>query len=144
MNEFMVLHGPNINLLGKRDAVQYGDATLDELNQRLIAYGEEKGVRIITARSNLEGELVTHLQNTEGRVGGVVFNPGGYTHTSVAIRDAVKVIDVPVIEVHLSNILGREEFRHRSLIAPVCVGTISGFGIISYLLGIDALLHERG
>lgn len=141
MAEILVLHGPNLNLLGKRDPEQYGCLSLEDLNTRVMEYGEKRGVRVKTAQSNLEGELVTRLQDLAGSVMGVVFNPGGYTHTSIAIRDAVEAIEVPVIEVHLSNILGREMFRHQSLVAPVCKGTIAGFGIISYLLGIDALLH---
>lgn len=144
MIEILVLHGPNLNLLGKREVNQYGESNLEELNQNLVHYGEERGVRISTAQSNLEGELINHLQDAEGRFEGVVFNPGGYTHTSVAIRDAVKAIDIPVIEVHLTNILGREEFRHISVVAPVCTGTIAGFGRTSYLLGIDALLFSLG
>jgi 3-dehydroquinate dehydratase-2 len=142
MIEILVLHGPNLNLLGKREVNLYGEDGLEKLNQLLRQFGEERGVRIITAQSNLEGELINHLHDAEGRFAGVVFNPGGYTHTSVAIRDAVKAVDVPVIEVHLTNILGREEFRHQSVIAPVCQGTIAGFGKTSYLLGIDALLYS--
>ncbi len=142
MIEILVLHGPNLNLLGKREVNLYGEDGLEKLNQHLRQFGEERGVRIITAQSNLEGELINHLHDAEGRFAGVVFNPGGYTHTSVAIRDAVKAVDVPVIEVHLTNILGREEFRQQSVIAPVCQGTIAGFGKTSYLLGIDALLYS--
>lgn len=143
MAKILVLHGPNLNLLGKRDPAQYGTLSLEELNRRVVEYGEGKGLRVETAQSNLEGELVTYLQQAEKDAEGVVFNPGGYTHTSITIRDAVEAIDIPVVEVHLSNILGREVFRNRSLIAPVCEGTIAGFGITSYLLGIDALLHEQ-
>ena len=142
MIEILVLHGPNLNLLGKREVNLYGEDGLEKLNQHLRQFGEERGVRIITAQSNLEGELINHLHDAEGRFAGVVFNPGGYTHTSVAIRDAVKAVDVPVIEVHLTNILGREEFRQQSVIAPVCLGTIAGFDMTSYLLGIDALLYS--
>ncbi|MFO8036253.1 MAG: type II 3-dehydroquinate dehydratase [Anaerolineales bacterium] len=141
MDKILVLHGPNLNLLGKRDPEQYGHLSLEEINQRLIAYGEKRGVRVETAQSNLEGELIDQLQQAEGEVGGVVFNPGGYAHTSVAIRDAVETIEIPVIEVHLSNILGREDFRRNSIIGPVCQGMVAGFGTLSYQLGIDALLH---
>lgn len=141
MDKILVLHGPNLNLLGKRDPEQYGHLSLEEINQRLIAYGEKRGVRVETAQSNLEGELIDQLQQAEGEVGGVVFNPGGYAHTSVAIRDAVETIEIPVIEVHLSNILGREDFRRNSFIGPVCQGMVAGFGVVSYQLGIDALLH---
>lgn len=140
MDKILVLHGPNLNLLGKRDPEQYGQFLLEEINQRLIAQGEKRGVRVETAQSNLEGELINHLQQAEGEAGGVVFNPGGYTHTSVALRDAVEAIDVPVVEVHLSNIHGREGFRRNSLIGPVCQGMVAGFGVVSYQLGIEALL----
>lgn len=139
MTEIFVLHGPNLNLLGKRDKAIYGAKSLDQLNQSLKEYGEEEGLAITTAQSNLEGELIDYLQGAEGKFVGVVFNPGGYTHTSVAIRDAVEALRIPVIEVHLSNILSREEFRHTSLIAPVSQGTISGLGELSYLLGIEAI-----
>lgn len=141
MGKILVLHGPNLNLLGKRDPEQYGRLSLEVINQLLKAYGEEKGVQIETVQSNLEGELINNIQRAEGEVAGVVFNPGGYTHTSVALRDAVEAADVPVVEVHLSNIHGREDFRRHSLISPVCEGVVAGFGAVSYQLGIDALLH---
>lgn len=144
MTKILVLHGPNLNLLGERDPEQYGSLTLEEINQRLVEYGETRGVEVEAAQSNLEGELVNYLQGAVGEVAGVVFNPGGYAHTSVVIRDAVDAIEVPVIEVHLSNILARESYRRRSLTAPVCLGSISGFGLTSYLLGVDAILHGRG
>lgn len=141
MVKILVLHGPNLNLLGKREKNLYGEQGLDQLDQMLVSYGKEKGIEVITAQSNLEGELINYLQEAEDKYQGVVFNPGGYTHTSVAIRDTVKAIDIPVIEVHLTNIQGREEFRQTSLIAPVCAGSITGFGSISYLLGLDAIRH---
>lgn len=140
MLEILVLHGPNLNLLGKRDSAIYGTKNLDDLNLQLEIFGENHGVQVTTAQSNLEGELIDILQDAEGKFAGVVFNPGGYAHTSVAVRDAVEAVQTPVIEVHLSNILGREEFRQKSLIAPVCQGTISGMGSLSYMLGIEAVL----
>lgn len=141
MDKILILHGPNLNLLGQRDPEQYGSQTLEDINQRLKAYGAQKGVEVETAQTNMEGELVTFIQEAVHQYRGVILNPGGYSHTSIAIRDAVDAVEVPVVEVHLSNIHGREEFRRRSLIAPVCWGSIAGFGVISYLLGMDALLH---
>lgn len=142
MIQILVLHGPNLNMLGKREKDLYGEQGLEMLNQDLIEYGQKIGIQVTTAQSNLEGELINSLQEADDRYEGVVFNPGGYTHTSVAIRDAVKAISIPVVEAHLTNIQGREDFRQVSMIAPVCSGSISGFGRTSYLLGIDALRHE--
>lgn len=141
MKRVLVVHGPNLNLLGNRDTRIYGRKTLEELNTLLGEFGKNRGVQISTVQSNLEGEIINHLQSAAETYQGIVFNPGGYTHTSVAIRDAVEAVPIPVIEVHLSNILSREEFRHVSLIAPVCQGSIMGFGPSSYLLGVQALIH---
>lgn len=141
MKRVLVVHGPNLNLLGNRDIRVYGRKTLEELNILLGEFGKNRGVQISTVQSNLEGEIINHLQSAEKTYQGIVLNPGGYTHTSVAIRDAVEAVPIPVIEVHLSNILSREEFRHVSLIAPVCQGSIMGFGVASYLLGVQALIH---
>lgn len=139
MYSVLILHGPNLNLLGTREPGVYGALTLDEINQRLVAYGDQLGLQVRTFQSNSEGGLIDALHEARNWAKGVVFNPGGYTHTSVALRDAVAAIELPVIEVHLSNIQGREEFRHRSLIAPVCAGSIMGFGWLSYKLGLSAL-----
>ena len=139
MTTILVLHGPNLNLLGKRETGIYGDVNLDDINTRLEVLGDELDIEVITFQSNSEGELIDALHNARKTSTGVIFNPGGYTHTSVALLDAVAAIDIPVIEVHLSNILAREDFRHRSLIAPVCAGVISGFGWRSYSIAFRAL-----
>ncbi len=139
MGTVLVLHGPNLNLLGTREPEIYGTLTLVELNKRLQQYGADLGFDIRAHQSNHEGELIEALQEARSWAQGVVFNPAGYTHTSVALRDAVAGCGLPVVEVHLSNVAAREEFRRRSLIAPVCVGTIAGFGWYSYVLGIQAI-----
>ncbi len=139
MREVLVLHGPNLNLLGQREPAIYGSMTLEEINQRLITEGEKLGIKVRCFQSNSEGVLIDQLQEARHWAGGVIFNPGGYTHTSVALRDAIAAIDIPVIEVHLSNVYAREEFRHRSLISAVCWGKILGFGWKSYWLALNAL-----
>lgn len=140
MPSILVLHGPNLNLLGVREPGVYGTLGLDEINRRLIDLGHELGVEVRAVQSNHEGVLIDALQEARTWAGGVIFNPGGYTHTSVALRDAVAAIGIPVIEVHLSNIQAREEFRHRSLIAPVCAGSIAGLGVGSYTLALRGLV----
>jgi 3-dehydroquinate dehydratase-2 len=139
MTAILILHGPNLNLLGQREPEIYGRMTLDEINARLVAYGRELGVEVHSLQSNHEGALIDALQEAPTRAAGVVFNPGGYAHTSVALHDAIAAINIPVVEVHLSNIYAREEFRHKSLITPVCTGTISGFGWRSYTLALRAV-----
>jgi 3-dehydroquinate dehydratase-2 len=139
MNAVLVLHGPNLNLLGLREPEVYGRMTLEELDRRLVAAGADLGLEVRCTQSNHEGALMDALHEVRSWASGVVFNPGGYTHTSVALRDAVAAIGIPVVEVHLSNVDSREEFRRHSLIAPVCAGKISGFGWRSYQLGLQAL-----
>lgn len=140
----LVLHGPNLNLLGSREPDVYGSTTLVDINEQLIEKAKTGGHNVEVFQSNHEGELIDKLQEASREYGGgfdgVLFNPGGFTHTSVAIRDAIASVDVPVVEVHLSNIYAREQFRHHSLISPVCAGVVSGFGVASYLLGLDALI----
>ncbi len=137
----LVLHGPNLNLLGTREPEIYGAITLAEIDARLVEAGAGRGVEVRTFQSNHEGALIDALHEARNWAAGVIFNPGGYTHTSVALRDAVAAIGIPVIEVHLSNTEAREEFRHKSLLAPVCKGVIRGFGWRSYLLGLIALVE---
>ena len=136
----LVLHGPNLNLLGTREPTIYGTITLDEVNASLKKLGGELGVSVESRQSNVEGELVTWIQEATARFEGLVFNPAAYTHTSIALRDAIVGVGIPMVEVHLSNIHRRESFRRRSYLAPVSLGQISGFGPQSYLLGLRALV----
>lgn len=135
----LILHGPNLNMLGTREPQVYGTTTLADIDAACAALAAELGHSVETFQSNSEGELVSRLQEASRRNAGVVFNPGAYTHTSVALRDAVLAAAVPVVEVHLSNVHRREEFRHRSLIAAAAVGQVLGFGADSYALGLRAL-----
>ena len=140
---FLVIHGPNLNLLGSREPEVYGTTTLSQIDEQLQAKASAAGHDVATFQSNHEGELIDKLQEATDSYDGVLFNPGGLTHTSVALRDAVAALPVPVVEVHLSNIYAREDFRQHSMISGVCQGVVSGFGVASYLLGLDALIATR-
>lgn len=138
--KILVVHGPNLNLLGSREPEVYGVSTLDEINAMLLGEAENLGVELKTFQSNAEGELVTAIQEARDWADAIIINPAAYTHTSVALRDVIAAIKIPTIEVHLSNIYAREEFRHQSHIAPVAVGQISGFGAEGYRLALLAAL----
>jgi 3-dehydroquinate dehydratase-2 len=138
MRKVLILHGPNLNLLGEREPEVYGSFTLEEINKDLEARAGQLGLEIKTVQSNHEGELVEAIQNARTWADVIVINPAAYTHTSVAIRDAIAAVRVPTIEVHISNTVAREGFRHISYISPVAVGVIQGFGKQSYLLALDA------
>jgi len=142
--KILVLHGPNLNLLGTREPEVYGRQTLNDINATLVEVGASLGVEITCQQSNHEGALIDALHEARSWAGGVIFNPGGYTHTSVALRDAVSAIGIPVVEVHLSNVYAREAFRHTSLLSGVCAGKISGFGWRSYLLALRGLVDLLG
>ena len=135
----LVLHGPNLNLLGEREPDLYGELTLDELDRRVREHGLRLGIEVRSAQSNVEGELVTRLQEARGWADAIVINPGGYSHTSVAIRDAIAAARIPTVEVHLTNVAAREEFRRLDLVGGACLGVISGFGWRSYTVALDAL-----
>jgi 3-dehydroquinate dehydratase II len=137
----LFLNGPNLNLLGRREPKTYGRDSLAEIEASVRKRAATLKVRIEFRQSNSEGELVGWVQGAQGKFDVVVLNAAGYTHSSVALRDAIAAIGVPAIEIHLSNVYAREEFRHRSLIAPVCVGQISGFGALSYLLALEAAVN---
>ncbi len=139
--KILILHGPNLNLLGTREPEIYGSLTLADINTKLVELAEEYHAELVCKQSNHEGDLVDALQDARLWADGVVFNPGAYTHTSIALRDAISAIGIPVVEVHLSNVYAREEFRHVSMISAVCKGKVVGFGWRSYTLGLRALME---
>jgi len=142
--KILVLHGPNLNMLGTREPEIYGAMTLADINTTLMELGKEFGADLKCLQSNHEGALIDALQEAKTWADGVIFNPGGYTHTSVALRDVITAIGIPVIEVHLSNVYAREEFRHKSMISAVCKGKIAGLGWRSYTLALRALAELLG
>jgi 3-dehydroquinate dehydratase-2 len=137
-----VIHGPNLNLLGTRDPAIYGSTSLAEIDAELARRAKARGAELRSAQSNLEGEIVDLIQRAKGWADAIVINPGGYTHTSVAIRDAIDAVALPTVEVHLSNLHAREPFRQQSITAAKCIGQICGFGAQSYYLGLDAALSH--
>lgn len=138
----LVLHGPNLNLLGRREKSIYGTTSLKTINAGIMKFARKERLKVEIRQSNLEGELVSWIQEANTNFDGIVINPAGYTHTSVAIRDAIAAVGIPTVEVHLTNIYKREEFRHHSYIAAVAVGQISGFGPSGYMLGLRALTEH--
>ncbi len=141
MKKILVIHGPNLNLLGQREKDIYGQLTLEQINARLLELAKTRGVELAFLQSNHEGDIVDKIGTAKkDGFSAILINPAAYTHTSVAIRDAILAVSLPTVEVHLSNIYAREDFRHKSLIAPVAHGQISGFGVDSYLLGLQAAI----
>lgn len=142
--QILFLNGPNLNLLGQREPEVYGRTTLGDIEAMVRRRADELGVSVDFRQTNLEGELVNWIQEAKKRFAAIVINAAAYTHTSVALRDAISAVAIPTVEIHLSNVHAREEFRHKSLIAPVCVGQISGFGVFSYILGLEAAVNVIG
>jgi 3-dehydroquinate dehydratase-2 len=140
LKKILLIHGPNLNLLGSREPGVYGKTTLIQINGMLKTLAAKLKVKLTIKQSNIEGEIVNFIQGAKNKFDGIIINPAAYTHTSVAIRDAIAASGIPVVEVHLSNIYSREEFRHKSLISPVAKGTIMGFGAKSYSLGLAAVV----
>ncbi len=138
-DKILVLHGPNLNMLGTREPELYGKDTLEGINTGLISQGKELDLIVETFQSNSEGDIVSKIQTALNEYKGLIINPAAYTHTSIAIRDAILLLNIPVIEIHLSNIYKREPFRHKSLIADVATGQISGFGVLGYTLALKAI-----
>jgi 3-dehydroquinate dehydratase-2 len=139
MNKIIILNGPNLNLLGEREKKQYGSFTLEDIEKSCNDYASQNNIELSFFQSNVEGELVTQIQNARNNQDGLIINAGGYTHTSVAIHDALKILKIPIIELHISNIYNREEFRHKSLISNVAKGVICGFGAEGYVMSLNAM-----
>ena len=139
MNKIIILNGPNLNLLGEREKNQYGNFTLKDVERKCNEYSNKNDIELSLFQSNIEGELVDQIQNSRDNQDGLIINAGGYTHTSVAIHDALKILRIPIIELHISNIYNREEFRHKSLISKVAKGVICGFGADGYIMSLKAM-----
>jgi len=139
MNKVIILNGPNLNLLGEREKNQYGNFTLKDVEKNCHEYADLNNIKLSFFQSNMEGELVNQIQNSRNSQNGLIINAGGYTHTSVAIHDALKILKIPIIELHISNIYNREEFRHKSLISKVAKGVICGFGAGGYIMSLSAM-----
>lgn len=139
----LVINGPNLNMLGTREPDLYGTMTLDKICERMKDHADKKNMEVEFFQSNIEGELINQIQSSPGRFDGIIINAGAYSHTSVAIRDAISSINIPVLEVHISNVFGREDFRHRSYLAPVCAGSIVGLGYLSYVLALEYFALSR-
>ncbi len=140
MNKIIILNGPNLNLLGEREKNQYGNFTLKDIENDCKDFSSKNNINLSFFQSNIEGELVEMIQNSRNNQDGLIINAGGYTHTSVAILDALKILKIPIIELHISNIYNREEFRHKSLVSKVAKGVICGFGIDGYLMALEAMI----
>ena len=138
--KILVINGPNLNLLGERETGMYGTQTIEDMKNLMAGFTGDKGIDLDFFQSNTEGEIINHI-HLNRTADGILINPAAFTHTSIAIRDAIAAVKIPAVEVHLTNIHAREEFRRNSYIAPVCIGQISGFGIYSYLLGLQALFN---
>ena len=139
MNKIIILNGPNLNLLGEREKNQYGNSSLENIEKNCNDYASKNEIKLSFFQSNIEGEIVDQIQNSRNNHDGLIINAGGYTHTSVAIHDALKILKIPIIELHISNIYNREEFRHKSLISKVAKGVICGFGTDGYLMSLQAI-----
>jgi 3-dehydroquinate dehydratase-2 len=139
MNKIIILNGPNLNLLGEREKNQYGNFTLKDVEKNCNEYANQNNIKLFLFQSNIEGELVDQIQNARNNQDGLIINAGGYTHTSIAIHDALKILKIPIIELHISNIYNREEFRHKSLISKVAKGVVCGFGAEGYIMSLEAM-----
>jgi len=140
-HKILVIHGPNLNMLGKREPEKYGTSTLDEINANIAAHGSKTGIEVHIFQSNHEGNIVEKIQQARNVFDALIINPAAYTHTSIAIRDAVLLLDIPVVEIHLSNIYKREPFRHQSMLCDVVTGQIAGFGVYGYIMALDAIVN---
>jgi len=137
--KILVIHGPNLNMLGKREPATYGFETMEEINTRLVDCGRQAEIEVHTFQSNHEGEIVEKIQQARDQYDALIINPAAYTHTSIAIRDALMLLNIPIIEIHLSNIYKREPFRHKSMLCDIVTGQITGFGMYGYIMAIDAI-----